>query len=127
MTTIPFEAQAKALEPMPDGLNEREQWTYQAICELVTRYRANGVTAEQSKKEMAQIRKRYHQSQTQLEEMYREIQEFWIRTAAVADAYAKDPTPANAETLYKVASGLMKFTPEKALELLQSPGGKEKE
>lgn len=107
--TLPFELQAKAHEPMPDGLTAAEQAAYQAISLLVFRYRQGLVTAEQSKSEMDEIR-RSVMDDFKLSRGWRAIARFMTGVESASIRYAKDKSPENAEHLYRVVSGLERET-----------------
>lgn len=102
---IPFEAQAKAGEPMPDGLSESEIAVYQSIACLAARYRLGRVSAEQSQREMAQIRKAYDHAQIVKRET-KHMADFWSSLGAALMRYGTDRTLENADILWRSASGL---------------------
>ena len=93
---------------MPEGLSAGEQWVYQSIALLAARCRLKAISDEQALYEAAEIRKAYAKVETFRRDTVRQA-EFWRDVEDVTTAYAKDRTPENAETMYKVCVGLMRL------------------
>lgn len=106
MLTIPFEAQAKAEEPMPD-LSPPETYVYQSIAILAARYRLGRITAEQSRREMEIIRHNYEQCIFYHRDT-KYMAEFWRDIEWALDRYGKERTIENADILHDACLGLLK-------------------
>lgn len=111
---IPFEEIAKSGGPMPDDLSAADVMIFQAIGHLVARYRLGYVTAEQSRIEMAQIRRAYERAQDEeeaLRKAHKWSQDFYRSTEWAVDQYGRNRTPENAEIMWRACSSLTIYTP----------------
>lgn len=106
-----WEADAMRGDPMPDGLPLEEQKAFQAMAHLYARFRLKQITREVGSEEKGAI---VHQMD--VERQNREARErlserfagFFRQVESVANRYAKDRTPENADILWAVVSGLIK-------------------
>lgn len=111
---IPFEEIAKSGGPMPDDLSAADVMIFQAIGHLVARYRLGYVSAEQSRIEMAQIRRAYERAEEIAQADRRAsqwVQDFHRSTEWALDKFGTDRTLENAEIMWRACSSLEIYTP----------------
>jgi len=103
-----WEQQAKRNEPMPEGLSLTDQMAYQTLAELAARYKMGAVSAEQAKRERAELDRAYA-IRLACDEASRWSVELRKRIEIAHAKYRKDPTLENAKLLSDVIDGFVRI------------------
>jgi len=103
-----WEQDAKRNAPMPDGLNLVDQMAYQTLAELAARYKKGAVSAEQAKRERAELDRAYA-IRLACDEVANWSVELRKKIEIAHAKYRKDPTPENAQLLSDVLDGFVRL------------------
>jgi len=103
-----WEQQAKRNEPMPDGLSLTDQMAYQTLAELAARYKKGAVSAEQAKRERAELDRAYAM-RLACDEAAKWMVDLRVKIEIAHSKYRKDPTPENAKLLSDVIDGFVRI------------------
>ena len=104
MTEFIYEQQAKAGDPMPDGLSLPEQWCYQAINQLTGRYRYGLISGDAAAREMALIKKEFSSMQAEVRYIHW-CSNLWREVEGAAMRFNDNPTIENAFEMRKAIYG----------------------
>lgn len=99
-----YERQAKAGEPMPEGLTMAEQMYYQSLALLSARYRYGGISAEDSVKEKRLLEREYLNMKGKERYISASVM-LWMDVESAATAFAKEQTMENAYKMYEAIYG----------------------
>lgn len=99
-----YERQAKAGEPMPDGLTMPEQMYYQALALLSARYKYGVITAEESIREKRLLEQEYC-NMLGKEKYISACVSLWSNVENASIAFAKEPNMENAYKMHEAVYG----------------------
>ena len=104
MIEFAYERQAKANEPMPDGLSMIEQWCWQSIALLTARYRLGQISGDDAAKEMKAIKKQYNEMAAETKYIHH-CSALWANVETAAMRFNNNRTIENAYEMRKAIYG----------------------
>ncbi len=104
MINFQYERQAKANEPMPEGLELIDQWCYQSISFLTARYRLGQISGDEAAREMKAIKKQYNEMAAEMKYV-KHCTALWSNVEGAAMRFNDNPTIENAYEMRKAIYG----------------------